>query len=197
MAEQSSCQREMPREKAKGKGKALKKTFVRSDEEVELLLACALEYKTEKEAQGVDWESVRSKYGDIKQLYVKCVEGTGGEDSVSLSEDIQERRKRATELTKETVASKLKNVRQKYREAVDSGRRSGHGRVIMLYFDACQKIWGGCPATQEIPCGVETAATNVTSPELDDSVDNVSVASLSSSEEDMPTTTQTPRAQIV
>ena len=47
---------EMPREKAKGKGKALKKTFVRSDEEVELLLACALEYKTEKETQGVDWE---------------------------------------------------------------------------------------------------------------------------------------------
>ena len=56
MAEQSSCQQEMPREKAKGKGKALKKTFVRSDEEVELLLACALEYKTEKETQGVDWE---------------------------------------------------------------------------------------------------------------------------------------------
>ena len=46
----------MPREKAKGKGKALKKTFVRSDEEVEVFLACALEYKTEKETEGVDWE---------------------------------------------------------------------------------------------------------------------------------------------
>ena len=67
----------------------------------------------------------------------------------------------------------------------------------MLYLDACQKICGGCPATQEIPCGVETGATNITSPELDDSADNVSVASLSSSEEDVPTTPQTPRAQIV
>ena len=33
------------------------------------------------------------------------------------------------------MSSILKAVRLKYRQAVDSGRCSGHGSVIMLYFE--------------------------------------------------------------
>uniref|UniRef100_A0A1X7VDX2 Uncharacterized protein n=1 Tax=Amphimedon queenslandica TaxID=400682 RepID=A0A1X7VDX2_AMPQE len=43
----------------------------------------------------------------------------------------------------------------KFRQAVDSGRQSGHGRVVMIYYKLCEKLWGGSPATEQIE-GVET-----------------------------------------
>ena len=44
------------------------------------------------------------------------------------------------ELTVKILTTKLKAIRLKYRQAVDSGRRSGHGRVVTLYFELCQEI---------------------------------------------------------
>ena len=40
--------------------------FSWTDDEAELLLNITLEYKTEKSAECIDWESVRSKYADIR-----------------------------------------------------------------------------------------------------------------------------------
>ncbi|XP_030611184.1 uncharacterized protein LOC115798476 [Archocentrus centrarchus] len=45
----------------------------------------------------------------------------------------------------------------KYRQAVDSGCRSGHGRVVLLVFELCEQIWGGSPATSTLEVGLETA----------------------------------------
>ena len=55
------------------------------------------------------------------------------------------------------MTSKLKAILIKFRDAVDSGCRSGHGRVIMLYYDLCEKIWDGSPAAQKIEGGLESA----------------------------------------
>ena len=60
------------------------------------------------------------------------------------------------ELTKNIVTTKLKNIRLKYRKAVDSGRRSGHGRIVFLYMELCEQIWVGSPATDKINTGIET-----------------------------------------
>lgn len=61
------------------------------------------------------------------------------------------------QVSKEIIATKLKAIRNKFRQAVDSKKRSGHGRVIYCYFDLCEKIWGGSPATELNESGVETA----------------------------------------
>ena len=45
------------------------KEFVWTDDEVELLLNVANDYKTTKAADCVDWESVKSKYVDIFELF--------------------------------------------------------------------------------------------------------------------------------
>ena len=37
------------------------------------------------------------------------------------------------------------------------GRKSGHGRFILLYFDECEAIWGGSPATTKIKNGIESS----------------------------------------
>ena len=54
------------------------------------------------------------------------------------------------------MTSKLKAISLNYRQAVDSGKRSGHGRVVLLYFELCEKVWGGSPATEQIVGGVES-----------------------------------------
>ena len=52
------------------KKKEKKKEFVWSDDEVELLLNIANDYKVSKAAESMDWESVKSKYNEsVKSKY--------------------------------------------------------------------------------------------------------------------------------
>ena len=74
------------------------------------------------------------------------------------------------EVTKQVVTSKLKGIRLKYCLAVDSGRRSGHGRVVLFYFELCEKIWGGSPATEQICSGIESADLEATTERPDTDV---------------------------
>lgn len=67
-----------------------------------------------------------------------------------------------------TYSSLLPAIRQKYRMAIDSGRRSGHGRVVLLFFDLCGKIGGGSPATVQIGNGLESTDFRNVSAETDD-----------------------------
>ena len=59
------------------------------------------------------------------------------------------------------ITTKLKSIRAKYRGAVDTGRRSGHGRVILLFFELCGQIWGGSPATTSMSSGIESTDIEV------------------------------------
>ena len=46
-----------------------------------------------------------------------------------------------------TNYGKVKEVRQDYRKAVASGRRSGCGKLICENWDTLKTLWGGSPAT--------------------------------------------------
>ena len=50
-----------------------KKKFIWSDDEVELLLNIANDYEVFKAAESVDWESVKSKYSDICDLFIAAL----------------------------------------------------------------------------------------------------------------------------
>ena len=134
----------------KPRKESAKETFLWEDDEVELLLSSVCDYKAEKTMEGVDWESIRKKYEDILKIYL---------ENVPSEEECKERGKscpHGKNLTKDIVATKLKAIRLKYREAVDNGRRSGHGRVVQLYYEVCERIWGGSPATEQISGGMES-----------------------------------------
>ena len=70
---------EMPPMKTPAKKTLLKKKtdgnkeFVWSDDEAELLVNVANEYKIAKAAESVDWESVKSKYKDIFDHFVAAL----------------------------------------------------------------------------------------------------------------------------
>ncbi|MED6234061.1 hypothetical protein ATANTOWER_021372, partial [Ataeniobius toweri] len=124
--------------------------FTWSDDEVQLLLQVTLKYKTTKFEEKIDWESCQSKYADIYKDYLEQYPVNGGAEGKDFPHV-------KSAITKAQVISKLKAVRGKYRRAVDSGRRSGHGRVVLIFFELCKQIWGGSPATSTLEFGIETA----------------------------------------
>ena len=129
-----------------------KKDFVWTDDEAELLLSVTHQYKVQTLMENVDWGSVKSKYDDILTMLRAELPATV-EETKSLQKEYPHTKE---EFTKAILTTKLKNIRTKFRQAVDSGRRSGHGRVVLLYYEKCEKIWGGSPATKQIASGIET-----------------------------------------
>ena len=131
--------------------KKAEREFIWTDHEAELLLNVAIKYKTKKAAESVDWESVKRKYRDIHKEFLAALPADNGEDSMR---DFQHSKK---QITKQVVMSKLKAVRIKFRQAMDSSQRSDHGRVVLLYQELCEQLWGGSPATEHIEGGLESA----------------------------------------
>ncbi|GAA6095044.1 uncharacterized protein LOC111859494 isoform X1 [Tachysurus ichikawai] len=114
--------------------------------EVELLLRVTQEYKVAKASENVDWETCQNKYSEILDRFKEQYPA----DDVDYPHS-------KDEVTKLTLTTKLKAIRLKYRHVVDYGKRSGHGRVVLLYFELCEQIWGGSPAITTINCGNETS----------------------------------------
>ncbi|CAN9504427.1 unnamed protein product [Ophioblennius macclurei] len=129
------------------------RTLVWTDDEVELLLRVTLDYKNTKSQENIYWESCQSKYYDIYREYVEQYPACSQENGKDFPHE--------SVITKAQVTSKLKCVRGKYRQAVDSGRRNGHGRVVLIYYDLCQQIWGGPPSASSLEVGLETADLRV------------------------------------
>ena len=123
--------------------------FTWTDDEVELLLSVINHFKSEKEAEGFDWESVKTKYESIREQFLQSYPKE--------SNDQFPKKDLENEFTKARIVSKIKGIRLKYRRAVDSGRKSGGGRVVATFYDACESIWGGCPAVQTINGGIESS----------------------------------------
>ena len=60
-----------PKKKTKtneGKDKA---SFTWTDEEIELLLDVMMHYKSDKEGRGCDWQSVKTKYDDLRDIFIE------------------------------------------------------------------------------------------------------------------------------
>ena len=53
------------------------------------------------------------------------------------------------------VQERVYNLRQRFSEAVTTGRRSGCGQITIDYHDKLVKIWDGSPASE--PLGYEVA----------------------------------------
>lgn len=139
------------RKRSIARGKSKSDFFVWTDCEVELLLIVTNEYKISKSVESVDWESCHTKYSDILDLYKQQYPST--EESEPVEDDYPHK---VEEITKPILTTKLKAIRHKYRQALESGNRRAHGRVLLLYFDLCEQIWGTSPATTTIPDDVKT-----------------------------------------
>ncbi|CAL8283620.1 unnamed protein product [Lota lota] len=132
--------------------------FAWNDEEVELLLKVTHEYKSLKAALKTDWESSQSKYSDILELYRE--RDPSPEEATATGKGWKK-----DQVTKGQLTTKLKAIRNQYRQAVESGSKSGHGRVILHFFGLCKSIWGESAATAKaISEGIETSDLTTAEP---------------------------------
>ena len=134
--------------------KSKKIQFSWTEEETALLLKIVLDYKVSKLAGGQDWETVRTKYEDITSKL-----------QASYPKDEEERTEfphlaTKAEFTKERLTAKIEKIKTSFRKAIDSGSKSGGGRVVYELYDDCYEIWAGCPAAESISNGIETASVN-------------------------------------
>ena len=104
--------------------------FVWSDDECELLLNVTHDYKIQQLMNGTDWESVRSKYSDILELYKKEIPEP--EESSRLLKDYPHKKE---EITKEVLTAKLKAIRTKFRQVCVC-------LSVCLSVCVCQFDWG-------------------------------------------------------
>ncbi|XP_065107823.1 uncharacterized protein [Paramisgurnus dabryanus] len=153
------------------KTKKYRDFFVWTDDEVELLLKVTKDFKEIKGAEDSDWEACQSKYSEIFERFRERYPAP--EEAMALGKDYRHKKE---EINRGHITTKLKAIRFRYRQAVDSGRRNGHGRVILLFFDLCTSIWGRSPATLVLPAGIETidVKPEVSTLELTDPVLSIS-----------------------
>ncbi|KAK2564276.1 hypothetical protein P5673_012531 [Acropora cervicornis] len=109
-------------------------SFIWTDDEVELLLKVTMEYKTSNAMENVARESTRTMYNDILKHFNE--QYPSSENALSVGKDYPHKR---GDLSKSVLMSKLKMIKKTVREAVDSGRKSRHGRVVLLYNDLCEE----------------------------------------------------------
>ncbi|XP_034055928.1 uncharacterized protein LOC117535528 isoform X2 [Gymnodraco acuticeps] len=130
--------------------RAIRGAFLWTDDEVELLLRVTLEYKTTKVQENVDWESCKCKYIDISRAFHEQYPRTRADKDFPHD---------ANAITRVQLTAKLKQIRTKYRQLVNTGSRSHQGRVMLLFFELCEEVWGGSPFT----CPIGSPATRTIS----------------------------------
>eukprot|EP00794_Sanderia_malayensis_P020624 gene20624-22659_t len=153
------------RSKKTDKSSNKERGFVWTDEETALLLQIIIDYKASKTALGLDWETIKSKYEEILELFHTRYPKEGADFSKEQYRHISD----PTVITKDKIVSKIKRIRTMFRKAVDSGRKSGGGRVIFALYDECEEIWAGSPAVNSMNDGIESSFSNESSsPETTD-----------------------------
>ena len=155
------------------------KIFTWTDEELALLLQTVLDFKTAKLSIGQDWETVKSKYNDIAQLFISNYprEASAEFPNTNILDSFNKCR----------IAAKIKKLKMGYRKAIDCGKKSGGGRAVGSLFKECNEIWSGSPAVEKLGGGLETASVNETN--IDYSSGNCSDSPLGHSS-GSPTTSQ-------
>ena len=103
-----------------------------ADDEIQLLLEVCFDFKAENYYEGVNFESKRTKYEQIKSKF--CEQYPEVEDEKFLrSNDLDS-------ITKELVSAKLKLIRTNFKTAVDTWKRGGGGRIIFTFYELCKRI---------------------------------------------------------
>ena len=100
-----------------------------TDDEVEVLLGVVHAYSSQKDYEGLVWESVKSKHEDIRKDFVTLYEQQDG-----LPHDV-------SLFTRERLTSKLKNIRKKKEMVSEMKQMDKEYQQTMTRFASTWRIW--------------------------------------------------------
>lgn len=102
---------------------------------------------------------MKTNYDDIRNLFVERYPSNG--TSTDFPQDA------VREFTKERF-DENKGVAAKV--MLDSGRRSGGGKIVAQFYGKCSEVWGGYPATNAFTNGIDTSDQTISLAESRESV---------------------------
>ena len=131
-----------------------------STDKIDALLECLKNIKTCYECKGLDFESDLVKlYTGVRSLMAEKYDRNnfGPVITTEIGDDLstEELAKRKAAVAEEQklikigyqrIEQKIKDLRQDYRNALTSGRRSGGGKLVEDNWDILKNIWGVSPA---------------------------------------------------
>ena len=97
-----------PKRKTRGEADKASISFNWNGEEVELLLEVVLHLKSDKTGQSLDWESIKTKYVDIRDIFVERYPKNSTDESY-LHQDV------VKHFSKERIIAKVNAPRNKYK----------------------------------------------------------------------------------
>ena len=59
------------------------------------------------------------------------------------------------------MVAKIKQMLTVHRKALDSGKKSGGGRVVAMFFGLRNQIWIGSPATERMSSSLDGAVDSI------------------------------------
>lgn len=195
-------------QQSKKKGKESKENnkvrFKWDSNMVGMLLEALSDYKCKMEYNNSDFNADKTKqYEAVRAVMAERffdVEVTffGPKDLDSVDENDRESSLKIIDEQKKQiqkgygrVMEKIKELRQGFSHAVVTGTRSGSGKLVMEYYDVMVQIWGGSPATEPLPFGVQSSQAenhNLLDESLSTSVEesiDTNVLSLDNSDEEL------------
>ena len=147
------------------------KRWTWDDAKVESLLFNLESYKNDKAFEGVDFEAdLITMYVDLRKMMALMYPPSDfgdvdiqTEDTTSFSKQELiiykrkiDRKLKAKQDGYTRVKNKIKELRRGYKKAIDTGTRSGSGRLVKENFDILQEIWGGSPSVTSLPSGLSS-----------------------------------------
>ena len=141
---------------------------------VQNLIKCLRSYKTRLSYDGLDFDADRPLqyrefrkamakiYGDEVAFFGPVAVSVSAVPLQELSKEEKElfhkQRKQENDLITKghgRIHQKIKEIRQNFSKAVTSGTRSGSGKMVFEFYDELVMIWGGSPASEPLPFGVD------------------------------------------
>ena len=153
-----------------------KTRFKWQPELLEGLVDCRNDEKTNAEFKGLDFEAdLVTLYGNIRMTMAEKFVGKGfgvanvkgiaeGLETKELAIEKLRYQKEQKEVRTgyDRVKSKCKEIRQDYRAALATGKRSGSSQFVYDNWEKLQLIWGGCPASTAIENSLSSLSSDNT-----------------------------------
>ena len=143
---------------------------------MEEMLQFVREQKSKCEFNGIDFEAdLQSLYTETRRCMVTLYPDDFEPESVTEAEisikdmakeeyddfkSVSDMEKSNVKKGYERVKEKIQNIRQDYSTAVNKGSRSGSGKIVKDNFNLLNEIWGGSPARNALPFGVNGEIVN-------------------------------------
>ena len=138
------------------------------------LLRSLGQFKSNMEYRNVDFNADKTKQYEAvrdamaRKYYAIDVSFFGPETTSPIPEEIEESEKEELlNIIKNEkamikkgysrVMEKIKELRQRFSNAVTAGSRSGSGKLVMEFYDTMVQIWGGSPSTEPLSFGIESS----------------------------------------